>query len=745
MTTVRYYLPDLGLNPGVSPAFGSLWDVTASAGRYLMPTAPSNTTLANRTRSETLAGVADVLCHQWVSAADLPATTIEGTFRAAIRVNEGSTDSDAMLQVAIHVFSGDGTTLRGTLFAGQSLTSTSPTSTDPNYEMPTSAAIRCLSGDLTPVVAQAGDRLVVEIGARFCNATTTSKAVAFRVGDASASSDIPFTVDSTDAGRPWIEFEFEEVVDPPATPTGLVATPATTSIELGWTAGVGGDPADGFEVRIDGGDPVDVGNVLTHEFTGLYPGTTHTMEVRAYNDGGASDWASIEATTLAVDEADFTADITIGDHVFVIQAGDEVTPGLQVLDNLQISWATDESRPWPAQPGTVTCALGLWTNDVTDLSDVVIGTPIAVVLTDLVGEVFATFHGRVARMAAQPRRNNGLGMLYSITGVDYTVDLTELSVTVDDWPAETGAARFARIVSAIEAAGLSLDDTDLDPGDAAFEERAGGATTALELLESHLVQVAVDTDPGLQRYIVAPVVVAGLLDHFAIVRQDSIVDAALLPGVLDVIEGVFQLTFPDTTADGAVDACVIELAATWNRLKYRATNQVTVTGQTVSAYASRPGPPVRLNLQTTLTDQDAADRMAQLYLPDVDETNGWVADTFTVHAHRQPYSITPAWFPDHRDDPATTAVYVMPIAILGIPAAINLAGEDVYAGQLVKVALRIAKRRILVDFGLRRQLPASAGDDAVTWQWVKDNHPTVDWTDVDPALTWYDARLGRTP
>jgi hypothetical protein len=81
----------------------------------------------------------------------------------------------------------------------------------------------------------------------------------------------------------------------PGNPTGLVANPAQTSIQLDWSASTGSPT--GYDVRIDGGAPTDVGNVLTHTFSGLTPNTAYTLEVRAYNANGDSGWTSLGSTT----------------------------------------------------------------------------------------------------------------------------------------------------------------------------------------------------------------------------------------------------------------------------------------------------------------------------------------------------------------------------------------------------------------------------------------------------------------
>lgn len=58
----------------------------------------------------------------------------------------------------------------------------------------------------------------------------------------------------------------------------------------------------GYEYRVDGGSPVDVGNVLSALVTGLTPDTEYTFEVRAYDTAGnRSAWSDpVTATTDAL-------------------------------------------------------------------------------------------------------------------------------------------------------------------------------------------------------------------------------------------------------------------------------------------------------------------------------------------------------------------------------------------------------------------------------------------------------------
>lgn len=505
----------------------------------------------------------------------------------------------------------------------------------------------------------------------------------------------------------------------------------------------GSDIANLFSLGVS---PNIAGGLATETDTAL-AGTVGTGTDVAGGLGTETDTALAGTTEIILDPI-YTITLKVGTHEFTITSDCTIDPDdpIQVLDGLTAGWEIPESGAWPAQPDPVEATIRLWTDDVANLADVNIGTPMSIVAVDQVGDVFLTAHGRVGEMTARPvRRPSGTFMLYTLPCVDYTVDYAELPIVItEEWPAESADDRFARIAAAITAAGGAPLDPPADTGSAAFKALAAGTTTAGALVADHLRQIAVDGTYGPERYLLTPVVVADELDHFECVLLERTVDAALLPGTFDVVDGLLTLVFPDDIADGLVDACDLDLETPWKRLKYRAANQVTVTADGYTAIVRRPGPPVKLELSSTLTDVDAIDRMAQLYLPDVDESNGWVADTFTLYAWRTPSAITPAWFPDHRADPASPAVYVMPIAVVGIPPELNLAGNIAYAGQLSRVQLTIADQKTRVEFALRRQLPLGIGDDAASWDWVGTEFPTITWDDVDPDMSWYEARLARS-
>lgn len=92
-------------------------------------------------------------------------------------------------------------------------------------------------------------------------------------------------------------------VDP--TVENLQATPTSpNAIEVTWDQFLDdATPADGYEIEIDSGTPIDVGDVQEYTDDELDPLTTRAYRVRAYFTNGTTEYtewsASVEATTLA--------------------------------------------------------------------------------------------------------------------------------------------------------------------------------------------------------------------------------------------------------------------------------------------------------------------------------------------------------------------------------------------------------------------------------------------------------------
>jgi hypothetical protein len=84
----------------------------------------------------------------------------------------------------------------------------------------------------------------------------------------------------------------------PSVPGLFIDTEYFTYISIGWTPSTDDTGVVGYEYRVDGGTPVDVGNVLAAVATGLTPTTTYDFEVRAYDAyENYSDWSPVEQGT----------------------------------------------------------------------------------------------------------------------------------------------------------------------------------------------------------------------------------------------------------------------------------------------------------------------------------------------------------------------------------------------------------------------------------------------------------------
>ncbi len=205
MATRFYFHNNSSFTAPVSPSFSTEWEKTSGATRLgLLPDTDNFYSaadpLTNVSGSENVATQPyDVLIRQYVSPPLAAATVISGTVKGQILVSETNAAADYCRAVVVKVVSRDGETLRGTLLDEfpSNLTSEFATSKTNRYFPPSSS--------LSTVNAQAGDRIVVEIGFRSFNTVTSSYSANFRLGS-NATSDLPEDETSTTDANPWIEF-----------------------------------------------------------------------------------------------------------------------------------------------------------------------------------------------------------------------------------------------------------------------------------------------------------------------------------------------------------------------------------------------------------------------------------------------------------------------------------------------------------------------------------------------------------
>lgn len=205
MSPVRIYLPSTGA-AAVSPAFAAEWEDTSVAVRRAAVTTRISSIMAVVSNSSQPAtNNCDILLAQYVSA-PIAAGPITGTLKGQARALQGATGGNARAQIIVRVVSNDGATVRGTLYAGDLETLSSPS--NPTSEWATALTNRAFprggAAALGAVTAQDQDRIVMEVGCRK-HVALTDATYQISFGDNSAT-DLPEDETATATNNPWIEF-----------------------------------------------------------------------------------------------------------------------------------------------------------------------------------------------------------------------------------------------------------------------------------------------------------------------------------------------------------------------------------------------------------------------------------------------------------------------------------------------------------------------------------------------------------
>ena len=249
----RFYLPSAGTAPA-APGYGSLWETTASASRLPLVRTKSDTAFLRPSLAIGVPGPYDTLFRQWVSSDTLLSGSIGGNLSAVFRVQESASDGDLMLQVRVAVVSGDGSTVRGELYSGQTATTVSATISDNNAEFSFGSDMtRILQVSLSSVTAQAGDRLLVEIGVRGLKPSGSNRNGFLEFGDPTATADHDLTAGVGTQLVPWVEFSedlFSSIPSVGASLTGSGALSAAVVAVATTAAALAGSGA--FSATVEG-------------------------------------------------------------------------------------------------------------------------------------------------------------------------------------------------------------------------------------------------------------------------------------------------------------------------------------------------------------------------------------------------------------------------------------------------------------------------------------------------------------
>lgn len=275
--------------------------------------------------------------------------------------------------------------------------------------------VQFITGDFVEVTLEGTSITVYHNGAIILEAVDATYQTAthhglYTLAAAGASSTVTFGGFSIET----------EPLDPPNPPTGLTQTGATpVTVDVAWTAPATGETPTSYEVRVDGGAPVDVGLVTSHTIDTLTPSTAYAVEVRTVAATGTSTWASVVATTADVSGEGIALE---AGHTYGTQLLDD-TYSISIRRGLRPNGVTDDLEPATfAAVIKGSSALNPLTND-----DVRPNRPIRLRATLDGGATWTTvWTGRIlrARLAHDPdEKDDATAYRLNLTGTDLVAEL----------------------------------------------------------------------------------------------------------------------------------------------------------------------------------------------------------------------------------------------------------------------------------------------------------------------------------
>jgi hypothetical protein len=214
----RHYFPSSSTPPLATLARDTNWELPTastnpSVARHLSLTTKANTALTTTTLTWPATATQQWCWWQFQTdtlASGYSFTTSDTISMVVGKCAETTTSGDSHLAFSLRVVSGDGATVRGTLLLFHA------TSTE--YPLVASAATRIHSARAftSAIAAQAGDRLILEVGLH--GLTPAAENVQMRIGDPSATADFALTAALTTDLCSWWE----------VSPTLTYGTPAVS-------------------------------------------------------------------------------------------------------------------------------------------------------------------------------------------------------------------------------------------------------------------------------------------------------------------------------------------------------------------------------------------------------------------------------------------------------------------------------------------------------------------------------------
>mgnify|MGYP001595625475 CR=1 FL=1 len=194
----RFYLPSSGTTL-ITPAYDTGWEDTSIAARLYTKTYKENSAMTTISFADATNTLKDILFRQYITPPIVAQTIAAQTLKFQIRGAERIAGNNMFTAIGARVVSNDGITVVGTLLA--------VTKDGLEVDASTTLENRLFSATTTQVIANEGDRIVIEIGTGGDPANTggADHDSDLRIGDV-AVSDLAENDTAITDDNPWVEF-----------------------------------------------------------------------------------------------------------------------------------------------------------------------------------------------------------------------------------------------------------------------------------------------------------------------------------------------------------------------------------------------------------------------------------------------------------------------------------------------------------------------------------------------------------
>lgn len=447
-------------------------------------------------------------------------------------------------------------------------------------------------------------------------------------------------------------------------------------------------------------------------------------------------------------DVSYSYSVRVGPYTWTGDVGDPADYG--PVDGLQIIRKLVDTQLWPAMVDTAECRFQLIVESTEDVESIELGTTVFVQITRPVGgSVRESFAGRVAELVTTP---HDLGMLVTLSCLDYTADLRGVVVGAEPWPQEDVFTRVERVIE-LASPGVGVVMAQVPPGSLVFPTaipdvmpRDVDAQDAWELVQGYLDVWPVDYGYpttstnylGRARMNVVPLVdgtgeLTGwqLAPSFEVPNYDG-------PLRLELVAGKWSAVAVDSggVIGRVLPAEDVDVSASYAMTKADTVDRVTVSGVgALGPYVVSNSLGVNPPTNAEITDAElhspfVALQVANMYLPGELPVSKWVADSFLWHMELAP------------------AGFVMPelgalCTVGGIPTEQNPNQREWFTGQLSYLEFTLSNKRPTYAFQLRRPDFPVPNDGVATWNSSAIVTNPLTWANLNPRDTWDDYRLVR--